>query len=148
VLDLTEATSCLLVTDDLITEALRPSRDLREPGPRERVFYLLDHMAKIARPAQGAVKILLVLARVANRDWVDGALEVRVEADGSATRIELLVDDGLSLVRIRKPLHMDVPYDEFRAAIERKPGVILPLAPAGAPGPTALRLVTRTDGAR
>lgn len=143
--------TCFEVTDDHVDAALRPATDLNDPGPRARVFALLDHMATIALPRQGASRILCVLARIATCDWLEGALEVRVFPDGDDSLIELVVDDGLSVSKLRDSLRLAVPYAELRKAIVQRPLLVSPLTPIE--GPTdegvilASELVDSSDAA-
>lgn len=132
--------TCFELTDEIVQTALRPAESLDDQGPRARVFALLDHLTKIARPKQGAPKILLVLARLATCDWIDGALEVRVIGHDGRVSIELFVDDGLSLTKMRAPLEIQVPYEEFRKAVAARPDALRPLVVAGQIGPSKLRL--------
>lgn len=141
--DLRAIATCFEVTDDVVELALRPASDMNDESPRGRVFALLEHMASIARPKAGAPRILRVLARVAACDWVDGELEVRVVAHASKTSIELYVNDGLSVSKMRDALELAVPYDELKNAIGAKPDLILPLIVTGQVGATKTRLVAR-----
>jgi hypothetical protein len=136
-----EIATCFEVTDDHVEEALRPATDLTDPGPRARVFALLDHMAAIALPRRGAARILSVVARVSACDWIEGALEVRVVPDGDETLVELVVDDGLSVSKLRDPLRLAVPYAELRKVITQRPEMLAPLAPTAAPGDDGVVLV-------
>ena len=144
VADLRAIATCFEVTDDVVDAALRPAQDMNDASPRERVFALLEHMCAIARPKQGSPRILRVLARVAGCDWVDGQLEVRVVSHGATTGLELFVNDGLSLTKMRGPLELAVPYDELRKAIASKPELVRPLLVAGHVGATKTRLVAQS----
>ena len=141
--DLGAIATCFEVTDDVVEEALRPASDMNDASPRERVFALLEHMARIARPKAGSPRVLRVLARIAACDWVDGELEVRVIAHATKTAIELYVNDGLSVSKMRDGLELSVPYEELRKAIGAKPELILPLVVTGQVGATKTRLVAR-----
>lgn len=147
-MDLSGIGTCFEVTEDVIEEALRPAADLMEQSPRERVFALLTHMAQIARPRQGGVKLLDVLAGVAKCDWIEGSLEVRMAGDAERTTIELLVDDGLCTVRLRDMLRLEVPLAEFKKVLLARPTGWSPLALSGEvyDGGLALKTGTRTEG--
>ena len=56
--------SCFAVTEAHIRAALEPAASMSDSSPRERVWALIDRMVAVARPRQGAPKILLVLARM------------------------------------------------------------------------------------
>ena len=126
-MNLANIRSCLDVTDALIESALSPAASLTDPPPREKVTRLLEHMASVARPGRGAPKILIVIAHMATRDWIEGELVVRLLGDDDLTVLELHVDDGLNATRMLGPVRIDVPFDEFRAALNLRPDVILPL---------------------
>lgn len=133
--------TCFEVTDEIVEAALRPSRDMGEPSPRERVFQLLDHMAAIAKPKQGAARMLRVLARMAACDWVDGELDLRVVAHGDSTALELYVNDGLSVTKMRDALEIAVPYGEISKAMAAKPELLHPLVVMGQVGASKTRLM-------
>jgi hypothetical protein len=119
--------SCLAVTDDVIEAALAPARSMAEPTPRAKTLALIERMAEVAKPGRAAPKILVVLAHLALKDWLDGLLRVRLIGDPEVSVLELLVDDGLSSQRIMGPLRIDVPFDEFRRSLEMHPEFVLPL---------------------
>jgi hypothetical protein len=119
--------SCLDVTDKHIADALAAARTLSEPSPREKTLGLLKHMAGIARPGTGVPRMLLLLAKMAKRDWLDGELMVKLLGDSELTVIELLIDDGASVERMLGPLRIDVPIKEFAVAVERNLAMLAPL---------------------
>ena len=140
-----QITSCFQIDEALIASALEPPASVDEPSPRERIFALLDRIAEIAGPRQGAAKLLLVLARVAACDWVDGQLEVRVTANGDGAILETWVDDGLSLQRLRPPLAVRAPYEELARAVSLQARLLAPLQLVGELGQDGF--VLRPDGA-
>lgn len=119
------------MTDQDIRDALAPVRSFHEAGPRARTMALVQHMAKIARPGAGAPKILIVLAHMATRDWLEGELEVRLIGDDEVSVLELFVDLGFGRERFLGPVRIDAPLREFTAGIRAHPHVIEPLAPHG-----------------
>lgn len=121
--------SCFAVTEAHIREALQPAASLTDTSPRERVWALIDRMVAVAKPRQGAPKILLVLARMAGAEWIEGHLEVRVRPDGAGVVIEVLVDDGLSVTRLKPPMRVAAPYDELASAVELHAAMVEPLVP-------------------
>ncbi len=123
--------SCLAVTDDVIQEALAAARSMAEPTPRMKCLALIERMAEVAKPGRAAPKILVVLAHMALKDWLDGLLRVRLIGDPEVTVLELTVDDGLSSERIMGPVRIDVPFDEFRRSLEMRPEFVLPLVVEG-----------------
>lgn len=125
--ELDRITSCSDVTDDDIRTALAAVRSFAEPSPREKTLALLGRMVEVARPASGAPRILVLLARMAKRDWLEGDLVVRLIGDTELSVLELLVDDGASRERMVGPLQLDVPLHEFSSALERNPTHFVPL---------------------
>ena len=123
--------SCLAVTDDVIQDALAAARSMADPTPRMKCLALIERMAEVAKPGRAAPKILVVLAHVALKDWLDGLLRVRLIGDPEVTVLELTVDDGLSSERIMGPVRIDVPFDEFRRSLELRPEFVLPLVVEG-----------------
>ncbi|HMR74280.1 MAG TPA: hypothetical protein PKD61_04185, partial [Polyangiaceae bacterium] len=119
--------SCLAVTDDVIEDALSAARSMAEPTPRMKTLALIARMAEVAKPGRAAPKLLVVLAHMALKDWLDGLLRVRLIGDPEISVLELLVDDGLSSQRIMGPVRIDVPFDEFRRSLEMHPEFVLPL---------------------
>ncbi len=104
---------------------------------REEVRALLSHLASIAQPGHGAPRVLLLLARVATSecDWLEGALQVRIEGDRRATSIESFAQIGAGLrERVVPRAVFPVPVGEFLDAIARFPHLIAPLAVVDASG--------------
>lgn len=125
---LSEIKSCLDVTDGDIQEALAPARSLTDRSPRAKVLELISHMAAVTTPQRGAPKILLVVAHMASRDWLEGELFVKLIGDDDLSVLELFVDAGVSRERILGPLRIDVPLKEFRSALSLHPERVQPLA--------------------
>lgn len=119
--------TCFEVDDERIEHALAPAASIEEELPRARVFALLDRMAEVARPRQGAPRILFVLARLASCEWLEGDLEVTLRAEGNDTIVDLTVDDGMNLNRLRPSLTLSVPFHEFETSVERITDFLEPL---------------------
>ncbi len=91
---------------------------------------LLDHMAKVAKPNEGAPKILLLFARMATTacDWLDGELRVELVGDAQVCVIEAMTELGGGLrERALPPFSVSVPLGEFVRAVDRVPRMIEPL---------------------
>jgi hypothetical protein len=86
-------------------------------------------MVTVATAGTGAPRMLVLLARMAKRDWIEGDLVVRLIGDSELSVLELFVDDAMSRERIAGPWRIDVPLDEFAGAVEKNAGQILPLMP-------------------
>ena len=91
---------------------------------------LLEHLAAISKPNDGAPKILLVFARMATTacDWIDGELRIEIMGDGDVSVVELMSELGGGLrERVLPSFGMSVPLAEFTRAVERVPHMIAPL---------------------
>lgn len=119
--------TCFEVDEPHIESALAPAATVADELPRAKVFALLDRMAEIARPRQGAPRILFVVARLTSCDWVEGELEVRLQARGNDTVIDLMVHDGMLRSHLRPSLVVRVPFQEFEVALGRIADFIAPL---------------------
>jgi hypothetical protein len=98
---------------------------------------LLDQLAKVSRPGDGAPKLLLVFAKLASEsvEWIDGALRVEMVGDSDVTVVEVLSELGLGMhERVFPSFKMGVPLEEFARAVERVPHMIAPLKVASASG--------------
>jgi hypothetical protein len=119
---------CLELADRDIASAL---------GDRRMAKALLDQLAKVSRPGDGAPKLLLVFARLAGGevDWIDGALRVEMVGDGDVTVVEVLAELGLGMhERVFPSFRMNVPLEELSRAVERVPHMVAPLAIAPTTG--------------
>ncbi len=119
--------SCLDVTDEEIEAAFAPVKNLADTPPRERVAALLDRMAEVAQPGEGAGRILDVLGRMASSSWVEGELSVVVRGFGPFSEVDVLTYDGLSYTRILQPLAVSVPLAEFVEWVAKRGGCLGPL---------------------
>jgi hypothetical protein len=97
---------------------------------RDATKALLDHLAFIAKPNEGAPKILLVFAMMATTacDWLDGELRVEIIGDGEISVVELMTELGGGLRERALPsFAVGVPLSEFVRAVERVPRMVQPL---------------------
>jgi hypothetical protein len=91
---------------------------------------LLGHMAKVARPGQGAPKILVPIARMASNecDWIEGGLTAEITPEPGKTVILVAVELGLGMRELLFPrLKLDVPYEEFERMLENAPQLVFPM---------------------
>jgi len=93
---------------------------------------LLTHMAKLAKPLEGATKILVPICQMASKrcTWVDGGLiiEINEMASGERTKIVVALDIGGGSRELLIPkLDLDVPWKEFASAIENAPRLVDPM---------------------
>jgi len=132
----TEIQTCEEVTPALIDATFDPST---EPHPAQRVLRLLERMARVAKPNTGAHRILLVLARLAQTEWIGGRVEVTLSDFGVATEVDVRVDDGRMPTRWRS-FSIAVPLVELTQWVRRWPSAIRPLTPFGEPLADRLQL--------
>ena len=112
---------CLDLTDEHIAAAL-PSR--------EATGRLLADLARIARPNEGASKILIVLARAAKEKcaWLGGPLLVEISPSGDKTELRMAFDRGGGVLEAVFPkLLVPVPLDELDRSLKVAARVLEPL---------------------
>jgi hypothetical protein len=129
--------TCFEVDDALLDQAFASGSSAAEV--RDRVMRLLERLARIAKPRQGAHRVFEVLARLARVDWLSGSLDVVVRDFGVATEIDIRVDEGTRFGHLRT-LSLGVPLAELRAWVETNPSALVPLAIFGQAGASELRL--------
>ncbi|MBX3229367.1 MAG: hypothetical protein KIT84_17895 [Labilithrix sp.] len=87
----------------------------------------LDWASFTARPEEGAPKVLLAIAQLAQASWIDGALYVDVTGDDAVTKISIFADYGFGIRERLLPLaRLDAPFDEFVRAVRLSPKLIAP----------------------
>ncbi len=111
--------TCLAVRDEDLLRAATSSADARA---------LIERMASVARPNQGAARILSVLSRVATSEWIEGDMRVEVGGDADVTVIDVMIElAGGFCERLWPRLAVHVPLDELRRAVKMQPKFIEPL---------------------
>jgi len=120
VVDFAAVESCIELTSEHAEEAACSAESLRT---------FLARMEEIARPDEGCPKILMVIARLAGQDWVDGQLRAELSGDESATSLTLLSELGAGMRERLLPAvtFKDVPLDEFSRALALAPALAHPL---------------------
>ncbi len=99
-------------------------------GSKEAMGALLAHMAKIARPGEGAAKILVPIVRMATTDcdWLEGGLTVTVGGTATTSKIVIAVDLGVGMRELLFPrLQLDAPRAELVRAIKVAPALVHPM---------------------
>lgn len=115
---LAKLASCAELTIEDAEEAASSSRNIRE---------LLEWASRIARPGEGAPKVLMAIARLARADWVEGTAYAEIGGDASGTTLAVFVDHGMGIRETLLPrTRFLVPCDEFARAIELAPQLIAP----------------------
>ncbi len=108
-----ELTKCLDLTEEHIGAAVES---------REETRALLEHLASIAKPEEGAPKVLRVFVRLVEDrvEWLDGDLHVELTSKGASTSIDLSLDLGVGTQeRLFPPLEFGVALNEFEVSIEK-----------------------------
>ena len=112
-------TSCLALRDEDISQACRSRAESRA---------LLEQLASVAKPNQGAAKILSVIAAVASADWLEGDMRVEVGGDADESVIDVLSElAGGCSERVWPALSVRVGLAEFQRAVRVQPKFVLPL---------------------
>ncbi len=94
---------------------------------RESMRAFFNWAEHVARPDEGAPKILLALGRLAEEMWVDGTLYVDITGDDSVTKVSVFADYGFGIRERLLPLaRLPVPFDEFVRAVRLAPKLIAP----------------------
>lgn len=110
--------SCGELTAEHAEEAARSSTSLRA---------LLAWASEIARPGEGAPKVLMVIARLAGADWFEGAPYVEIRGDDSVTTLSIFADHGMGIRERVVPLaRLHVGFDEFVRAVRLAPKLVAP----------------------
>jgi hypothetical protein len=114
-------TRCLELTDEDLEKAVVSSAATKE---------LIAHLVSIARPNDGAPKIILLFARMAagSCDWLDGYLHLEITGDEQTSGIEVMTELGGGMrERVLPRITLGVPLSEFARALERAPHLVEPL---------------------
>jgi hypothetical protein len=112
---------CVDLNEDHIDEALVSVDAMRR---------LLEHLARIAKPKEGAAKILVAISRIATTacEWLEGALHVEVDELIGSTEVAVMSDLGGGVRELIFPrLLLDVSHDELVRAVKLAPRLITPL---------------------
>jgi hypothetical protein len=114
-------TRCAELSEDDIVSALEDRRSAK---------MLLERLARVAQPNEGAPKVLHFLARMAKAvDWIDGTLHVELIAEGDAVRVNVLSDVGIGMQeRLFPSFKMAARFEEFTRMVELMPRRVEPLA--------------------
>jgi hypothetical protein len=112
---------CVDLTEDHIDDGLKSIESMRT---------LLEHMAHIAKPNEGAAKILVAISRIATTacEWLEGRLHVQIDEVLGATEIEVSSDLGGGMRELIFPrLFVGVEQAELVNAVKVAPRLITPL---------------------
>lgn len=120
VVDFAVIESCIELTSEHAVEAASSLESIRA---------FLARMAEIARPDEGCPKVLMVVARLAGQDWLDGELRAELTGDEASTTLTLISEFGAGIRERLLPAvtFKDVPLDEFSRALALAPALAQPL---------------------
>lgn len=131
--------SCDEVDDDLIESAFAAPDEANQSLPKDRVFRLLDRMARVSRPSSGIARILWVLSCVSRASWLGGRLDVLVRESATGCEIDVRLDEGTRFDSL-KLLVLYAPLEELVAFAEENREILIPLQVFSDPGGGELRL--------
>lgn len=104
---------------------------------------LLARAAQVARPGEGAPKVLMAVAALTDAPWLEGELRVELSGEGEATVLDVFCDHGFGIrERLLPQTRFRVAFDEFFRAAQLAPGLVAPLRASGSTD----RLVLTIDG--
>jgi hypothetical protein len=110
--------SCAALTTELAEEAAKSSSSLRS---------LFAWAADVARPGEGAPKILMALAWLLQADWLEGTPYVEVRGDEEHTLVSIFSQHGVGIgERVIPVTRLRVPVDEFARAVRLAPQLVQP----------------------
>jgi hypothetical protein len=129
--------SCAELTTEHAEAAARSASSLR-------AFF--TWAADIARPGEGAPKVLMPIARLAHADWLEGTPYVEVRGDDATTTVSIFADLGMGIRERVVPLaRLHVPFDEFARAVRLAPQLVAPFRAAQRGGALVLTPPEMTD---
>lgn len=112
--------SCAELTNEIADEAASSSSAMRE---------LLAWVARVARPSDGAPKVLMAIARLAKAPWVEGTIVVEISGTSAECFIAFFSDHGMGIrERVLPQTRLGVPVEELARAIRLAPQLIAPLS--------------------
>jgi hypothetical protein len=131
--------SCEEVDDDLVDSAFAAPDAANQSLPKDRVFRLLDRMARVSRPNTGVGCVLWVLAQLAQASWLGGRLDLLARESATGCEIDIRLDEGTRFDSL-KLLVLYVPLAELVAYAEINKDHLLPLQVFSDPSGGELRL--------
>jgi hypothetical protein len=112
---------CAEITDDVVADAIASRAAMRA---------LLARASEIARPMEGAARVLVAFARMATTacDWLDGDLRVEIAGDDEVCVVDVMSELGGGMrERVFPSFTLRVSLDEFVRAVRLVPRMVLPL---------------------
>jgi hypothetical protein len=118
--------SCDEVDDDLIESAFAAPDEANQSLPKDRVFRLLDRMARVSRPNSGIGRILWVLSCVSRASWLGGRLDVLARESATGCEVDVRLDEGTRFDSL-KLLVLYAPLAELILFADENREILLPL---------------------
>lgn len=110
--------SCAELTAEHAEQAARSSVSLRA---------LLSWASEVARPGEGAPKVLMAIARLVGAEWFEGTPFVEIRGDDSTTMLSVFADHGFGIrERVVPVARLAVGFDEFARAVRLAPRLVAP----------------------
>ncbi len=135
-----QLTSCADLAREHVVAALASSSATRD---------LCERLAAVARPGEGAERVLFIFASIAAgyADWFDGDLRIELDHAPQGTTIHVLTDLGEGhRERLFPALFFPVPFEEFARAVVVQPTLIGPFHMRATP--KGMALSTQDDNRR
>lgn len=111
-------TSCAELTNEHAEHAVRSAESFRA---------FIAWAAAVARPGDGAPKVLMAIARLIGKSWVEGTPKVEIRAEQTTTTLSVFAEHGAGIrERIVPIARLHVPFAELTQAIRLAPQLILP----------------------
>ncbi|MDB4936752.1 MAG: hypothetical protein JWP87_3724 [Labilithrix sp.] len=129
-IDLATLEACSDLTSEHAKLAASSSAEIRK---------LLKRVAEIAKPGEGCPKVLMAVAHLVGKEWVEGDLRIELSGDDTSTTLTIMCDYGVGIrERLLPNTRFAVPIDEFERALELAPRMVLPLRITDEPGKIVL----------
>jgi hypothetical protein len=91
----------------------------------EKLAQLLDRVALVTRPGDGAATLLFALGRISSSSrWLDDGFYVEIAGNDVDSQLEIWSERGSMRERIVGPTTFPVPVSEFIAALENDPTLV------------------------
>ena len=89
---------------------------------------LLKRVSEIAHAGEGCPKVLMAVAHLVGKEWIEGDLRVELTGDDTSTQLLIITEHGIGIrERLLPVARFNVPIDEFERALELAPRLVLPL---------------------
>lgn len=84
--------------------------------------------ARVARPGEGAPKVLMAISRLLRAEWIEGWPRSEIRGDDTATTVSVVADMGMGIrEKVVPDLLLPVPFEEFVRAVKLAPQLLGPM---------------------